>query len=327
MDTTPNTDSTEIIQWDEAKNTGLAYIAADGNREIKPNTTILITDGQSATFISDGQVMDTLPAGKHALNPQTLPLLSKVKDLTTNQKPIIFFVNNRDFINLRWLKNVEAQLGGGKTAKADVEGIFSFKIADPPKFLTAIGGGTQPINTQQVLDFFKNKIETELEAIFKTLNNDVKQLENPVPLLDTVLKNLRPQFIQVGVALLTVEIPAEMPKENTSTTATPPPQPQPKADTQTTENKTDTTPKTDPKQENPQPKQTFGLFEMLQQNMQTNANIVMQNIGGNTPQQPKTAQPKPEPKEKIDVTKLLKDLAQLHKDGIITDAEFQEEKS
>ena len=144
-----------------------------GDYEIKWGAQLTVRESQTAIFFRDGKALDVFEPGRHVLQTQNIPILTKLVTRLGygTDSPLraeVYFMNMKLFSNLKWgtsepilFKDTELQM-----IRLRSFGIFSIQIADPSLFLNKVVG-TQGIYTDtEIEDYLKNIIITRLTDVF-----------------------------------------------------------------------------------------------------------------------------------------------------------------
>ncbi|MDP6538720.1 MAG: SPFH domain-containing protein [Planctomycetota bacterium] len=138
---------------------------------------------ERAVFFRDGEVVQTLEAGRHTLDSSNLPFLSDLVDRFTGGNVFIaevFFVNVREHVGVKFggrIGHVEDPKSG-VPAETMVHGEFSFRVTDPEKLIVGLVGMGRA-ESYLVRSWMK-------EQVLKVIRDRVAELlvKNKWPLLD-----------------------------------------------------------------------------------------------------------------------------------------------
>ena len=97
----------EIIEWlDESGREIVHRIPENGSGDIKYGAQLVVRESQSAVFFYNGKAYDAFGAGRHTLKTANLPILTRVLSapwgMTSPLRAEVYFVNMRDFIDMKW---------------------------------------------------------------------------------------------------------------------------------------------------------------------------------------------------------------------------------
>ena len=104
-----------------------AAISASGRRSI-------VRESQTAVFYRDGKALDTFGPGRHTITTANIPLLADLVGLLTRgQTPFtaeVYFVNMRDFIDMKWGTPEPIALRDKDLGLARLRAFGSYSMAD-----------------------------------------------------------------------------------------------------------------------------------------------------------------------------------------------------
>lgn len=180
-----------------------------GDYEIKWGAQLTVRESQTAIFFRDGKALDVFGPGRHVLQTQNIPVLTKLVTrlgygTDSPFRAEVYFMNMKLFSNLKWgtrepilFKDTELQM-----IRLRSFGIFSIQIADPSLFLNKVVG-TQGIYTDtEIEDYLKNIIITRLTDVFGEQVNSVFDLPKDFNELSIVIRtNIQNDFDALGLKI------------------------------------------------------------------------------------------------------------------------------
>ncbi len=176
---------------------------------------LTVRPGQMAVFINEGEIADIFREGLYELSTSNMPLLTVLKSwkygFESPFKVDIYFISVDEKINQLW---------GGTPSKIAVKdpdfgmlriganGIYNYKVVDPPKvFITKLVGTDREYTVTECRPQLNGQITTSFTDFFG---------ESKVTLFDAygnisefseaVLEDLKPQFDQYGLELISFNI-------------------------------------------------------------------------------------------------------------------------
>ena len=169
---------TGILEFlDDSGTTMVKRLPDDGQYEIMWGTQLIVRESQRAIFFRDGRSLDIFGPGRHVLQTQNLPVLTKmVTSLAYGaQSPFkaeVYFINMKLFHNLKWgtkepilFKDKELQM-----IRLRAHGMFSIQIKDPSLFLNKVVGTMGLFRDSDIEDYLRNIITTRMtDVLGKTL--------------------------------------------------------------------------------------------------------------------------------------------------------------
>jgi membrane protease subunit (stomatin/prohibitin family) len=169
-----------IARPDEAKN---AIVWNYPEKNIRMMTQLTVGADEVALFVKDGKVQGTLQAGRHDLETNNVPFLSRLLESLTGGDLFIaevFFVSTREFQGLKFggpigdVRDPETGLGIGTMVYGD----FSIRVTDPQQLVLGLTGLGRSSN-EDFVSWFKSQV-------LKTTRDRIAELlvKKKWPLLD-----------------------------------------------------------------------------------------------------------------------------------------------
>lgn len=201
------------IKYDGNDREMLAYRYDRGNKQIMMNANLTVRPGQVAVFINEGKVTDVLPEGRHTLNTQNLPLLTIAKSWKYGfDSPFIadiYFLMVENKISQRWGTTSKVGINHEDLGKIYVgaNGEYSYKIADPEKFLRKIVATSDEVTIQDC----RSHLNTTINVMFKdTLSESGVDFDsafgNLMEFGELITELGKPSFEALGLELLTFSV-------------------------------------------------------------------------------------------------------------------------
>jgi excisionase family DNA binding protein len=164
-----------IIDVIEAPNQGanelVARVPESGAGDFRLGSQVIVRESQRAIFYRDGHSLDTFDPGRHTITTMNLPLLSGLLRMATGGKDIftaeVFFVNMREFTDLKWGTPQPISLRDSDLGLVRVRafGQYTMQIAEPKRFVDQIVGVQGIYTTSQIEDYLRNAIISRLTDI------------------------------------------------------------------------------------------------------------------------------------------------------------------
>ncbi len=159
----------DVVQApDQALNQMVYRVPETGSGDFRIGSQVVVRENQAAVFYRDGKALDTFGPGRHTITTANIPLLINLIQLATRgQTPFtaeIYFVNMRDFIDMKWgtpepIALRDKDLG---LARLRANGRYSMAISDPQLFVTKIVGTQGLYQTSQIEDYLRGIIISRL---------------------------------------------------------------------------------------------------------------------------------------------------------------------
>jgi membrane protease subunit (stomatin/prohibitin family) len=148
-----------IARADQAKD-DIIYKYPEHN--IRMMTQLTVDSDEVALFVKDGKVVGKLGPGRHSLDTNNVPFISRLLETFTGGNLFvaqIFFVSVREFAGLKFggpigdVRDPETGLGIGTMVYGD----FSLKVLDPERLVIGLVG-MRSAGNEEFLGWFKNQV-------------------------------------------------------------------------------------------------------------------------------------------------------------------------
>lgn len=148
-----------VARSDEAKD-DIIYRYPENN--IRMLTQLTVDADEIALFVKEGKIAGKLGPGRHSLDSNNVPFLSRLLEKVTGGNLFIaevFFVSLREFAGLKFggpigdVRDPETGLGIGTMVYGD----FSLRVVDPEKLILGLVGMRRASN-EEFLGWFKNQV-------------------------------------------------------------------------------------------------------------------------------------------------------------------------
>ena len=159
----------DVVQVpDQGSNQMVSRVPDTGSGDFRLGSQVIVRESQAAVFFRDGKALDTFGPGRHTISTANIPLLINLIQLgTSGQTPFtaeVYFVNQRDFIDMKWgtpepISLRDPDLG---LARLRANGRYSMAISDPQMFVAKIVGAQGLYQTSQIEDYLRTIIISRL---------------------------------------------------------------------------------------------------------------------------------------------------------------------
>ncbi len=152
----------------QAANQMVARVPEFGAGDFRIGSQVIVRENQNAVFFRDGKALDTFGPGRHTITTANIPLLVDLLKLgTRGQTPFtaeVYFVNMRDFIDMKWgtpepIALRDADLG---LVRLRANGRYSMAVQDPQMFVAKIVGTQGLYQTSDIEDYLRGIIVSRL---------------------------------------------------------------------------------------------------------------------------------------------------------------------
>lgn len=198
----------EVIEWVDHSNDTLMWKFQDKGNDIKNGAKLTVRESQVAVLMNEGEFGDTYYPGLHTLSTNNMPITTTLKSwkylFNSPFKVDIYFVNTRQFTNLKWGTSSpiimrDAELGQVRLRSF---GNFAIKIIDPKKLITEFTGTNPYVKISQVEETLKNIIASKMAEGFAEAKITVLDLSMHFSELgDALLPVFRQEFATYGISL------------------------------------------------------------------------------------------------------------------------------
>ena len=139
-----------------------------GSGDFRLGSQVIVRENQMAVFFRDGKALDTFGPGRHTITTANIPLLVNLLGTLfkgkTPFKAEVYFVNMRDFLDMKWgtpepIALRDKDLG---LARLRANGRYSMAISDPQMFVAKIVGTQGLYQTSQIEDYLRGIIISRL---------------------------------------------------------------------------------------------------------------------------------------------------------------------
>jgi membrane protease subunit (stomatin/prohibitin family) len=198
-------------------------IPAQGSGDFRLGSQLIVRESQTAVFFRDGKALDTFGAGRHTISTNNIPLLTGLLSLPfggqTPFKAEVYFVNMREFLDLKWgtpepiaLRDKELGL-----VRLRAFGTYSMQVADPQLFVNKIVGTQGIYDSTQITNFLRSIVISKLVDLMGETHTSLFDMARMYEEIGAGVKaKLQDDFANLGVALKSLYITSVSPTDETS---------------------------------------------------------------------------------------------------------------
>jgi membrane protease subunit (stomatin/prohibitin family) len=201
-----NSQLLKIIEWADDSSNTIVHKADFGVNKIFFGSQLFVRPSQVAIFVSNGKVCDVFTGGKHTLTPNNIPFLTSLLSLPFGFKsPImceVYFISTKQFINQKWGTNNpiimrDAEFGA---VRLRAYGTYSFRVKEAKNFMTELFGSNSSFTTEDVNDFLRSHIITNLtDSIAESKVAVLDMAMNLKEFAKIVKNNVAEEFEKIGL--------------------------------------------------------------------------------------------------------------------------------
>ena len=200
----------DVIEWTETSDDVLAWRFPVSDNEIKNGAQLTVRESQVALVVDQGQPADQFRAGRHVLETENLPILTKLKSwpygFKSPFKSEVYFFSLRDKLDQRWGTPQPITLRDKEWGSVQVRlfGKLTYRIADPPTFYRRISGTRELYTTDDLAPQLMGHVTGALPAAIAASGAPFLDMAVNQSALAAALKTaLEPVFKDLGLELAT----------------------------------------------------------------------------------------------------------------------------
>jgi excisionase family DNA binding protein len=207
---------------DQGQNQMVYRVPPSGSGDFRIGSQVIVRESQTAVFFRDGKALDVFGPGRHTITTANIPLLVNILGLAfrgnTPFKAEVYFVNMRDFIDMKWgtpepVTLRDKELG---MVRLRANGRYSMAIAEPQMFVAKIVGTQGLYTTNQIEDYLRGIIISRLTDMLGELGGSLFDLPAQFDELGAGIKaKVADDFALLGVQLKQMFLGSVSPTEET----------------------------------------------------------------------------------------------------------------
>ncbi len=161
----------DIIEWTDDSRDTMVYRFERHENEIKMDAKLIVRESQIAVFIDKGRIADIFEPGDYTLNTDNLPILSTLKGwkygFHSPYKAEVYFVNTRQFIDLKWGTKNPITLRDPEFGPMRIRafGTYAIRVTNAENFIKEIVGTDGHFTTEEITDQLRNLIVSRFADI------------------------------------------------------------------------------------------------------------------------------------------------------------------
>jgi membrane protease subunit (stomatin/prohibitin family) len=180
-----------------------------GSLEVKWGSQLTVRESQEAIFFRDGMALDVFGPGRHILQTQNIPVISKwvTKFGYGPDSPFrseVVFIGKQLFPNLKW-GTKEPILFRDKDLemiRLRAYGSFSIQVKDTLLFINKVVGTMGLFTTQSIEDYLRGMIVSKLNVVLSRILTSVFDIPASMDQLNTMMRvELVTDFDGLGLSM------------------------------------------------------------------------------------------------------------------------------
>lgn len=154
----------DVIEWVDNSRDTIIYKFPDDDKEVKMGAQLTVRESQAGIFINEGKMADIFEPGRYELTTRNMPILTSLKSwkygFNSPFKVDIYFINTRQFTNLKWGTPSPVTVPDSKFGQVEFRafGSYNFKIIDPGKFFTEFAGTDEKVTIEELEGTLRGKL-------------------------------------------------------------------------------------------------------------------------------------------------------------------------
>jgi membrane protease subunit (stomatin/prohibitin family) len=159
----------DIIEWTEPSNNDiLCYRFPRYQNEIKNGAKLTVREGQTAVFVSEGQIADVFTPGMYTLETNNLPILSTIKGwkygFNSPFKAEVYFVSTRQWTDKKWGTQNPVMMRDPEFGPVRVRafGTYAFRVSEPATFMRQLVATDPSFETYEIANQLRNVIVSRI---------------------------------------------------------------------------------------------------------------------------------------------------------------------
>lgn len=200
----------DIIKYEGDNST---FIWKHPCEDFNTTTQLIVHESQEAILFLNGQALDLFGPGRHTLETQNIPLLSRLLNrITGGDTPFhceVYFVNKTEQMSIKWGTDSKVQYVEptyGFPISIGASGEMSLRAEDSRKLLLKLVGTENFLGQQKLIGFFRaflmTRVKTYIAQTMKANAINIFELDENLALFsNAIYQQLIPDFADYGVSL------------------------------------------------------------------------------------------------------------------------------
>ncbi len=196
----------DIIQWTDDSTDTMVWRFPRYENEIKHGAQLVVRQAQVAVFVNQGKIADVFAPGQYRLTTKNLPILTTLMGwkygFESAFKAEVYFVNTRNFTNLKWGTKNPVMLRDPEFGPVRLRayGSYVVRVSDSARFIKEIVGTGGHFTLVDVSEQLRNLIVTRFSDMLG---------EHQIPVLDLAARynelslylteKIAPEFLEYGL--------------------------------------------------------------------------------------------------------------------------------
>ena len=214
----------DVIDWTDPSPGEMVHrVPAHGPGDFRIGSQVIVRESQTAVFFRDGKALDTFGPGRHTITTANLPLLTELMEgIFKEDTPFqaeVYYVNMRDFLDLKWGTSDPIALRDSDLGIVRVmsRGTYSMAVADPQLFVNKVVGVQGFFDTRQISGYLRSIIASKVTDLLAETMKSVLDLPRMMDELSAGGRvKVADDFAALGIAIKTFYMTFVGPTEQTA---------------------------------------------------------------------------------------------------------------
>ncbi|MFZ4856042.1 MAG: SPFH domain-containing protein [Desulfuromonadaceae bacterium] len=196
----------DIIEWSDDSPDTMVWRFPRFDNEIKYGAQLIVRQAQAAVFVDRGKIADVFAPGQHSLTTKNLPVLTTLLGwkygFHSPFKAEVYFVNTRNFTNLKWGTKSPVILRDQEFGPIRLRsfGTSVVRVNDPAKFIEEIVGTDGHFTLDDISEQLRNLIVSRFADALAGSGIPLLDLAaNYTELSALLTKQIAPEFLEYGL--------------------------------------------------------------------------------------------------------------------------------
>lgn len=200
------------IEWESTSNDLILYRYPIGKKDqVNKGSALTVRESQVAIFLYKGKLADVFLPGYYKLDTDNMPVLTKLMSwkygFETPFKADIYFVNTKQFTNLKWGTSNPIIIRDSEYGTVRVRGfgVYSFQVDDAYVFMKTITGTNTTFDTTGIQDYLRSIVVRGItDTIGERKISVIDMAANLDELSEMMTNKLSTHFQEIGLKLTKV---------------------------------------------------------------------------------------------------------------------------
>ena len=200
----------QTIKYEGDNNT---FIWKHPCEDFNTSSQLIVHESQEAIFLMNGQALDLFGAGRHTLETQNIPLISRFFNKATGDAtPFhceVYFINKTELMAIKWGTDSKVQFIDpqyGFPLSIGASGEMSLRAEDSRKLLIKLVGTENILEQPKLVAYFRSflmtRVKTYIAQVIKSNAINIFEIDENLTEFSHELKNrLFVDFADYGIAL------------------------------------------------------------------------------------------------------------------------------